>query len=169
MPAWTTPECIQDVPRDIALLDTNVLIAMFDEGDVRHGDANAAVDMGEFQWGVCKASIIEAWNFLVGKVKRLDFAYNMMRWLLTPGNVTYIIDGRQTIETLHDYSVRHRIDIVDAALMDLADKLTRHCGIFPFVHVATYDAADFLRLFGRADLNFNVYDMRDLSSTTGSF
>lgn len=168
MPIWAVPEHLHDVPRDIALLDTNVLVAMFNENDERHGDAIAAVDIGEFRWAVCKPSIVEAWNLLVGRVKRPDFAYNMMVWLLTPGNVIFINDGGQKVETLHSYSSRHHVDIVDAALLDLADKLTRQCGIVPSVHVATYDAADFLRLFGNPDISFNVYDMRDLSSTTGA-
>lgn len=167
MPTWHVPQREYDIPRDIALLDTNVLIAMFDEGDVRHSDTLAAIDLGAFRWAVTQGTIIEAWNFLVGKVKRIDFAYTMMGWLLTPGNTILVGDAIEDIEAAHRYSMNFKIDIVDAGLVDIADRLTRACCIFPPVHVATYDVGDFLRLFGRIDLSFNVYDMRDLSSTTG--
>lgn len=167
MPTWLVPQREYQIPRNIALLDTNVLVAMFDQKDGRHQDTVAAIDLGQFQWGVSHANIIEAWNFLVGKIKRLDFAYTMMNWLLTPGNAVLIGDAIENVEKAHLYSTNFGIDIVDASLLDTADQITKICSIIPYVHVATYDAADFLRLFGRADLRFNVYDMRDLSSTTG--
>src|SRR5690349_21186916 len=131
MPAWVLPERAYDLPRNIALLDTNVLIAMFDLEDVRHGDTIAAIDLGEYQWGVWHPIIIEAWNFLVGKVKRLDYAIAMMDWLLTPGNVTLVADEDEAIEVAHSYSRRFNVDIVDAGLLDLANRLTRICKIFP--------------------------------------
>ena len=167
MPSWLVPQREYEVPRNIALLDTNVLISMFDRADARCADTWAAIDLGSYHWAVTHGNMIEAWNFLVGKVKRLDYAYDMMKWLLTPGSVLTIGDALEDIKIADRYSRTFGVDIVDAALMDIADRLTKDCAINPPVHVATYDVRDFLRWFGRSDLSFNVYDMRDLSSTTG--
>lgn len=167
MPMWLVPQRELDLPRNIALLDTNVLVALFDEADPRHADTGAAIDLAQFTWGVSYAAIIEAWNFLVGKVKRTDYAIRMMEWILTPGNVALIADEYERVDVAHGYSRKFGVDIVDATLLDLAHRITQACSLSPSVHVATYDAKDFLRLFGRQDLQFNVYDMRDLSSTTG--
>ena len=167
MPQWIVPQRECELPRNIALLDTNVLVALFDQNDPRHADTEAAIDLAQFAWGVSYAAIIEAWNFLVGKVTRPDYAIQMMEWILTPGNVALIADEYEQVDAAHGYSRRFGVDIVDAALLDLAHRITQACSLSPSVHVATYDAKDFLRLFGRKDLHFNVYDMRDLSSTTG--
>ncbi len=167
MPTWLVPERELDLPRNIALLDTNVLVALFDESDPKHADTAAAIDLAQFAWCVSYAAIIEAWNFLVGKVKRTDYAIRMMEWILTPGNVALIADEYERVDAAHRYSRKFGVDIVDASLLDLAHRITQACSLSPSVHVATYDAGDFLRLFGRKDLQFNVYDMRDLSSTTG--
>ena len=76
-------------------------------------------------------------------------------------------DAIEPVSLAHEYSKRFGIDLVDASLLDLANRVSRDCSIEPAVHVATYDTADFLRLFGRSGLNFNLYDMKDMSSTTG--
>lgn len=168
MPVWSIPARDYEMPRNIALVDTNVLVAMFDKNDARCSDATVAIDLGQFRWAVSHAAIIEAWNFLVGKVKRFDFAVSMMEWIMTPGNVILVDDVAESIGNAHRYSVNYKLDIVDASIIDLADRMTRSFSLKPFVHVATYDARDFLRVFGRPDLSFHVYDMRDLSSTTGA-
>jgi hypothetical protein len=134
-------------------------------GDSRHADTVAALDLGEFRWAVTHPNLVEAWNFLTGSVKRVDLAHALMEWVMTPGNVLLIGDADETILTAHDYSKRMRIDIVDAGLIDIADRITKSCGMVPAVHVATYDVRDFLRLFGSKDFQFHVYDMRDVSST----
>jgi predicted nucleic acid-binding protein len=168
MPAWLVPERIYDLPRDIALLDTNVLISLASPRDGWHEHTVAALDMGEFRWVVTHASLVEAWNFLVGREKRKDLAYELMNWVFTPGRAILVGDAIEPISAAHAYSQRFGIDLVDAGLIDLADRVSRECGIEPAVHVATYDTGDFLRLFGPSGLNFNVYDMRDTSSTTGN-
>jgi predicted nucleic acid-binding protein len=168
MPGWLVPERLYDLPRDIALLDTNVLIALADPRDSWHEHTLAALEIGEFTWVVTHASLIEAWNFLVGKLKRKDLAYQLMSWVLTPGHVILMGDAIEPVSAANVFSQRFSIDLVDAGLIDLADRVSRECGIVPFVHVATYDTGDFLRLFGPSGLSFHVYDMRDMSSTTGA-
>lgn len=167
MPDWLVPERIYDLPRNIALLDTNVLFSLANPHDSWHDNTLAALDIGEFTWVVTHASLIEAWNLLVGREKRRDLAYALMRWVLTPGQAILVGDAIEPISTANTYSQRFDIDLVDAGLVDLADRISRDCGLNPATHIATYDAGDFLRLFGTSGLNFHVYDMRDISSTTG--
>src|SRR5438552_16047651 len=116
MPNWDVPASTRDIPRNIALLDTNVLIAFINPTDPRHDETQAALDMGEYHWAVSQPNIIEAWNFLVGKVKRPDLAYALMDWVLTPGQVILLDDALDPIATTHDYSKGMRIDIVDAGM-----------------------------------------------------
>jgi len=167
MPGWLVRERVYDLPRDIALLDTNVLIALADPRDGRHEHTVAALDLGEYRWVVTHASLLEAWNLLVGRQKRKDLAYNLMSWVLTPGHAILVGDAIEPVSLAHEYSQRFGIDLVDASLLDLADRMSRECSITPAVHVATYDTKDFLRLFGPSGLYFNLYDMKDTSSTTG--
>jgi predicted nucleic acid-binding protein len=167
MPDWLVPEQVYDLPRRIALLDTNVLIALVDPRDNWHDHTVAAIDLGEFKWVVTYPSLIEAWNLLVGRQRRLDLAYELMNWIFTPRQAILLGDAIEPVATAHSYSQRFRIDLVDASLIDLADRMSRECDLNPSVHVATYDTGDFTRLLGIPGLNFNVYDMRDITSTTG--
>ena len=167
MPGWLVLERVYDLPRNIALLDTNVLIALVDPNDGWHEHTISALDMGEYRWAVPHATLLEAWNFLVGRQKRRDLAYRLMDWVLTPGQAIVVGDAIEPVSSAHKYSQRFGIDLVDANLLDLADRMSRECSIEPAVHVATYDTRDFIRLFGPSGLSFNVYDMRDTSSTSG--
>ena len=164
---WLVSERTYDLPRNIAFLDTNVLIALADPSDGLHEQTVLTLDIGEYRWIVPHASLLEAWNFLVGRQKRKDLAYQLMSWALTPGRAILMGDAIEPVSLAHEYSKRFGIDLVDASLLDLANRVSRDCSIEPAVHVATYDTADFLRLFGRSGLNFNLYDMKDMSSTTG--
>lgn len=167
MPDWYVPERIYAIPRDIAFLDTNVLVALANPADQWHEQTLTILELGEFKWAVTDFNLVEAWNLLVGRDKRRDLAFSLMQWVLTPGSVMLIGESIESIAEAHEYSNRFRIDFVDALLLELADRVSRKCNIIPSVHVATYDVRDFLRLFGPSGLSFNVYDMRDISSTTG--
>lgn len=166
MPNWIVAERVYDLPRDIALLDTNVLIAYVNPKDDWHQHTIAALDLGQYTWAITHASLLEAWNILDGRERRTDLAYRLMRWVLTPGQVMLVGDAIEPVSVAHDYSEQFNIDLVDASLLELANRISRECGIDPYVQIATYDTADFLRLFGHSDLDFNVYDMRNISSTS---
>ena len=165
MPNWLVAEREYDLPRDIALLDTNVLISAVDSRDDWHNHTLTLLDLGQFRWAVSHASLVEAWNLLAGREKRKDLAYKLMQWVLTPGEVILVGDAIEPVSAAHEYSSRFQIDLVDAGLLDLADRMSRECDINPAVHVATYDTADFLRLFGPSGLSFNIYDMEGIYST----
>ena len=149
----------------MALLDTNVLVSLFNSGDVTHENTSQVIALGEYHWAVSQSVVIEAWNFLVGSLKNRTAAYNMMDCLLTPGNVDLIDDYSGCFGIVHAYSEKFRIDFVDSHLLDLASRISALFGYAPSIHIATYDTGDFLRLFGQPGLAFHVYDMRDMSST----
>ena len=157
MPNWTLAERAYELPRDIALLDTNVLVALINPHDDWHDHTVAALDLGEYSWAVTLPALIEAWNLLDGRERRTDLAYQLMSWVLTPGRAILLGDEIEPIDVAHSYSQRVGIDF--------ADRLSRACGFEPAVQIATYDTGDFLRLFGPG-LSFNVYDMRNTSSTS---
>jgi predicted nucleic acid-binding protein len=131
VPLWTVAERTYDLPRDIALLDTNVLVALANPNDGWHQHTIAALDMREYSWAVTHASLVEAWNMLDGRERRTDLAYELMAWALTPGRAILVGDAIEPVSTAHAFSQRIRIDLVDASLIDLADRMSRECGSSP--------------------------------------
>ncbi|MEO9825333.1 MAG: PIN domain-containing protein [Paracoccaceae bacterium] len=165
MPIWETLEPDLDLPRNLALLDTNVLLAYCNPSDKFHEDTVAALDIADFSWAVTRSAVIETSSFLTGSLKRPDLANTLMEWIMTPGQLIRIGETTDSMEHARHYARQFRVDFVDATLLDLANQISTRLELVPAVHVATYDTGDFLRMFGQADLNFHVYDMRDLSST----
>lgn len=165
MPIWKTIEPEIDLPRNIALLDTNVLLAYCNPDDKYHEETLAVIDLGEFNWAVTRSAVVEASGFLTGSLKRPDLAHYFMEWVMTPGQLIRIGETTDSLETARQYARQFRVDFVDATLLDLANKISTTLALRPAVHVATYDTRDFLRLYGQKGLCFHVYDMRDLSST----
>ena len=117
MPNWIVPEQIYDLPRNIAFLDTNVLVSLANPNDGWHEQTIAALDMAEYRWAIALGSLIEAWNFLVGRARRKEFAYDLMTWILTPGNPILVGDAIEPVSTAHLYSQRYAIDLVDASAL----------------------------------------------------
>ena len=165
MSLWPVAAREYDLPRNLAFLDTNVLVSLMDERDHWHENTLAVLELNEFRWAVAHANLIEAWNMLAGRQKRPDLAQGLMTWALTPGQVVLVGDAIEPVSVADGYTRMYRIDLVDAGLLDIATRISRDCDFRPYAHVATYDAGDFLRLFGSAGLFFHVYDMRDASST----
>lgn len=165
MPIWKTLEPDIDLPRNIALLDTNVLVSYCDPSEKTHEDTIAALDMAEFSWAVTRSVVVETSGFLAGSRKRPDLAQHLMEWVMTPGELIRIGETTESMEAARQYSRQFRVDFVDATLLDLANQISTKLDLTPSVHVATYDTRDFLMLYGQDGLNFHVYDMRDLSST----
>jgi predicted nucleic acid-binding protein len=165
LPVWRTIEPDIELPRNIALLDTNVLVAFCDPDETTHEHTKAALDMGEYRWAVTRSALVEASSFLSGKRKKPHLSNYLLEWVMTPGEVICVGETTASIDSARSYAIRFHVDFVDAALLDLANRITVHLDLRPAVHVATYDTRDFLRFYGQDDLSFHVYDMRDLSST----
>lgn len=165
MPIWETLEPALDLPRNLALLDTNVLLAYCNSDDKLHEDTVAALDIADFSWAVTRSAVVETSSFLTGSLKRPDLAHTLMEWVMTPGQLIRIGETTDSMEHARQYARQFRVDFVDATLLDLANQISKRLDLIPAVHVATYDTGDFLRLYGQDGLSFHVYDMRDLSST----
>lgn len=168
MPVWETLEPALDLPRNLALLDTNVLVAYWDPKDRYHGEAAAVLDLADFSWAVTRSVVVETSSFLTGKLKRPDLGHAFLDWVMTPGQLIRIGETTLSMEVAKQYARQFGVDFVDATLLDLANQISKRLALVPAVHVATYDTSDFLRMFGRDGLSFHVFDMRDLSSTNGA-
>jgi hypothetical protein len=167
VPELVFPQKTYTISRNIALLDTNVLVAFVLHSDPKHEWTVLALEDGKYRWAVSYSAAIEAWNLLVGREKAWSSAHSLITWLLTPGNEDLIDDRYDELPTPHSLTQRFKIDVVDANLMHTAHQLTNSCNLLPAAHVATYDTKDFYRCFGTGTLLFNVLDMKDLSSSTG--
>ena len=165
MPIWKTLEPDIDLPRNVALLDTSVLVSFCDPSEQTHEDTIAALDMDDFSWAVTRSVVVETSSLLTGSRKRPDLAHSLMEWIMTPGQIIKIGETTESLEAARQYARRFRVDFVDATLLDLANQISTKLAISPSVHVATYDTRDFLMLYGQEGMNFHVFDMRDFSST----
>ena len=158
MPQYRIPGANLDLPRNLASLDTNVLVALANPDDQRHEDTCAVLEVEEFRWLVIPSVLVEVWGLLVGSRGMRDRALALFAWLLTPGNVILLPDSRRPLEEHVDSAATHRIDIVDAELVRLADYITRSCNLVPDVFIVTFDTGDFLRC--KSDgYRFSIYDM----------
>lgn len=159
---WIIPQRTYELPpSNIALLDTNVLVAISKEDDSLHAQALARLDEAEFAWVVPHISYIEAWNFLVGREKSRRSADRLFAWVSTPGNTYQIGEALEPFDQPNLIAQKFALDLVDVSLADLATRMKRECGLHSTVAVATYDTGDFLRLFKRENMDFRVFDMRD--------
>lgn len=155
-----------DLPRKIALLDTNVLVSFADPDDPKHQHTTEVIDLGEYTWVVLYTVVIESWNFIRGKLKKPEVADYLLRWILTPGTVYVINEPPQVIQHHRENIINSRLDFVDAALMKTATDISLTLNIRPYVHVATYDLRDFARCRLNPDFSFHVYDMEELTSSS---
>lgn len=165
MPTWSVAERTYHFPTRVAFLDTNVLIAVVQENDGRHGHTEAVLELQDYHWCVTHSCVLEAWNFLAGKQKNRRLAIQLIDWLFTPGNAFLISDAVEPLSTAHLFSQQLHVDIVDANLVDVANRLTVQCDLKPWAHIATYDTRDFLRIHYQKKLKFNVFDMEHMEST----
>ncbi|OWK27883.1 hypothetical protein SPDO_29660 [Sphingomonas dokdonensis] len=53
---------------------------------------------------------------------------------------------------------KHKIDYVDAYLMQMADQITAHCTFRPDLVIVTNDLTDFLKCFG-AGYSFRIHNI----------
>jgi predicted nucleic acid-binding protein len=170
MPQFNIPGAALELPRNLALLDTNVLVAVIDERDQHYEQTAIFVD-GEdrFRWFVAPPVIVEACGMLTRRRGRSK-ALELFRWLLTHENVVLLpalhapVDVHLMLVSQAEWMRRFEIDYVDAYLMDVADKLTSACNLRPYAPIITFDAGDYIKCSLRGYL-FSLYDMRDFSFT----
>jgi predicted nucleic acid-binding protein len=165
MPEIVRPEQLVQVPRNLALIDTNVLVAYHDQRDNLHEQAEEFIEAGgDYILVVVPPVIVEACGLLTRNANR-PTTQKMLDWLVTPGNVLLIPDlpahADETIELSHKSSwmEKYKIDFVDVYLMRIADHLTRYFELTPAAPIITFDTRDFVRCALRG-LDYCIYDMR---------
>lgn len=156
-----------DLPRNIALLDTNVLVAFVDDRDNDHLQAALVLEeLTDYVWVVSLPVIVEACG-LLGSRRGFRAVVQLLGWLLTPGKA-WILPGShpslkpdRAVWSHRDWMVKFGIDYVDAHLMELADAITIQCGLRPFLPIVTFDTSDFLKCASQGR-RYSLYDMRAL-------
>ena len=162
MPTWQIDKRAYEIPAArLAILDTCVLIAVADPHDGLHGKTIARLDEADYHWAVAHAAYLEAWNFLVGKARNRSTANQLYAWVSTPGNAIILGEALEPFDPPNRIAQSHSIDLVDVSLAGLATRITRECELYSPAFVATYDTGDFTRLYGRADMQFGIFDMHD--------
>jgi predicted nucleic acid-binding protein len=155
------------IPRNIALLDTNVLVAYFDASDGHHDDATLVMEeCEEYVWVLTPPVITEAAALIARRLDNL-WAVRMILWMVTlertiilPAN-HHIQPPEAVLQKNADLMSKHVIDYVDSYLMDLADSLSHKLELKPSTPIATFDKRDFFRCAGKG-LRYSVYSTDDL-------
>lgn len=168
MPQYNVPGEVLDIPRNTALIDTNVLVAMFDPTDGLHAEAQFALrEDDRFCWLVIPAVLVEAAGLL--KRRAGDIAVvTMLRWLLTPGQRVLLISSVEGPKELEkhlplciDMISSRQLDFVDTQLMTVASVLTLACDLAPFMPILTSDFRDFYAAARGRRYQYSVLDLRD--------
>lgn len=151
MPIFSLLGSSIEVNRNSILLDTNVLVAAFDdrgENQDRHSEARYFLDEFniEHQWIIPVAVVIEVWGMLAGARKNNSAATDFLAWLLTPGNALVLIPQETDLQQEYELVINLMVDCVDAIVVKLAGKITTECNLHPPLPIATYDSRDFYKL-----------------------
>lgn len=154
------------LPRNIAFLDTNVVVARFDVSDSLHSEALLTLEEDDrFEWVVTGPVIVEASGMLL-KRTNLVVVFEMLRWLVTPGNKVYVLTcaegpNEHEMRLVQQSSVMESrgIDFVDAYLMRIASLIAVSWKV-PFMPIVTSDGRDFFSTRGMG-FRYGVIDLRD--------
>ena len=157
-----------DLPRNLALIDTNILIAMADPNDEDHDYALLFFEeQQDFELAVAPPVIAEACSLLIGSRKRRDRAEWLLNWLLNPGSGVRLLPAphgspevavQRYLGSDVSWMRQHKLDYVDAYLMQMAHQITSSCEFRPDLVIVTNDLRDFLRCFG-GGYNYRIHDI----------
>lgn len=154
-----------DIPRNIALLDTNVLVAYFNTEDSLHHDTRAYFELyDDFVMGVTPPVVVETCGMLMSRTRAWN-VQQMLEWLMTPGTAFVFPSHFRPMlvsDILHENSnwMRDReLDYVDSYLMHTAHSITTKCEIQPSVPIITFDMGDFMKC-SKQRYRFSLLDPR---------
>lgn len=155
-----------EIPRNIALLDTNVLVAYFDDRDSNHEAALLLLDdVSDYIWLLTSPVITEAAGMLsrrrdnVSVVRLLAWAISLNNSIILPSS--HIVQPPEIpLRSAADVMTNHSVDFVDSYLMDLAHVISDQLGLVPDTPIATFDKRDFFRCAGKG-LKYSIYSTDD--------
>jgi len=143
------------------ILDTNVLIARFDNSEPLSEQIEMFLDAQDFQWLVPSIVVVESWGILVGKLRRRKAGRALLTWLNTPGKATILPRHDEPLIGVADIvSKSVTVDCVDAMLAELADDMTKQCSLSPPMRIGTFDVGDYYTIRTQRGLRLTVYDAR---------
>lgn len=168
MPIYAIEGVEIELPRNLAILDTNILIALALPDDEFHAEVEQFFeDQDKFIFGVPPPVIVEACSFIIGARKRHDLALKLLQWLLTPGSGVILLPaphgpGEREVQAFLSadsaWMTKHNLDYVDAYVMQMADMVTRYCEYNPGLLIITNDMKDYWRCWQQG-YAFSVYDI----------
>lgn len=168
MVAFKIAEGELDLPRNIALLDTNVLVAYVNPADQHHAQASLFIESEDkYILVVTPPVIVEACG-LLSKRRDRQLALGLLAWIRTPGKVMLLPTPYPPLETEpvfishSDYMKVNELDYVDTYLMETANRISRVCDLRPFLPIVTFDTGDFLKCATKG-YTFSLYDMHELA------
>lgn len=156
-----------ELPRNVAFLDTNVIVAYQLPLDQYHEQAEVFFEVGEEfeELLVAPPVLVESCGMLMSRSGK-DAVGRLLSWLLTPGHNVRLFPAPHSpldvslVLTSHAVWMRQfSIDYVDAYLMEAAHRLTETLNLVPNLPICTFDTSDFLRCWSRG-YSYTVYDMR---------
>ena len=105
--------------------------------------------------------VVEAWGLLAGARGKLHHAREMLVWLSQPGSGVDVIPGYfDPFETISHVVTKYEVDCVDALLVQFADRFSRAHDYNPPLRIATYDAKDFYKFFGKDKFRIGIFNPR---------
>lgn len=140
-----------DLPRNIALLDTNVLIGVAQNNE----EMLASLDLLGSNFLISPVIFVETWNMLVGKSKDRAAAYNLADYAMRTPSVILLHGHRGSFEESDTHTRLLDIDFADAHLVATAVRLRNIMN--ERVTIVTNDTRDFLRLLPHFRADFRIF------------
>lgn len=145
-----------DLPRNVALLDTNVLMGVARNDE----EMLASLDILGSNFLISPVIFVETWNMLVGKSKDKAAAYNLADYAMRNPDVILLHGHSGAFEESDNHTRDLEIDFADAHLVSTAVRLR---GIMnERVTIVTNDTRDFLRLLPKFRTDFRIFVPSDL-------
>jgi predicted nucleic acid-binding protein len=168
MPTFDFVGVALDIPRNVAFLDTNVLVAHQLPADQDHDQAEAFLETVDYELLVTPPVLVESCGMLTSRSGRKNAVGRFLSWLLTPGHNVRLFPAPHSpldvsiVLNSHAFWMRQfNIDYVDAYLMEAAHRLTETLSLMPYLPICTFDTKDFFRCWRKGYL-YSVFDMRSL-------
>lgn len=157
------------LPRNVALLDTNILVARFNDRDDLHGNAVETLEADvRFEWLVTGPVLVEACGLLRSRRTEKE-VQDLLLWLKTPGGRVSVLtcaegpnEHQSRLPEHFEFISARKIDFVDCYLMHVATLIASAMGA-EAVPIVTVDSRDFFSGAG-GNYRYGVLNWRQFES-----